>query len=107
MRTSVPLALVLPFVECASCQEASVVRVRGDIDANRVEIEALGSAKPAEQIAALRVLADIGVGPDRQLSIEAIRERIQRMLETLRKEMPDDLYSRVVPQLKQIWTTSE
>lgn len=103
-RIEVPLHAVLPHVVCPSCGEQGV-EANGPEKLLLVTIEGQVSAAPRDRIASLKVMADIGIPAVRELSIELVRERIQKMLEILRSELAPPVMKRLEPKLRDAWVS--
>lgn len=106
-RSTVKLAEVLKVIECAKCGPKTRFRVKGNRKANEVELEAMTTARVADQVRAATALGNLGLGPDKQLTVESVRERLQRMIAVLREELPAELFKRVEPRLRHVWTANE
>lgn len=84
-RMKVPLALLLPHVECPNCGEIGVVAK--ERSAELVQIEARVSASPADRIKALDLMAKYGLGAAR-LTEDDIKARLTAQIQVITTELP-------------------
>lgn len=96
----VPLIAVLPHVVCPNCGEQEMHAVDGSA---ALEFDAEASASPRDRLAALDLQAKYGLGTTKDVSIEHVRERVQRTIDVLRARLDPGTLEAVLADLKPIW----
>lgn len=99
-KSVVSLSDVMPYL----CVVDGKIWPLDGLKASEIEIPARVSATPKERIAAIDILAKYGLGQLKEVSVEAVRERVGRTLELIRVHCPADVASRLLTALRPIWT---
>jgi hypothetical protein len=99
VQTSVSLAEVMRHIRCAQCAGPVVAPEVEDIFL--LTFPAMTSASVKDRLSALDQMAKYGVGTLKEVSIDNVRERVQRTLDTIRvhctPEQADVLYRALEP----------
>lgn len=81
-------------------------RLRGSFE-DRVKVleEIADDAKlpPVDRIRAIDLLGKYGIGQLRELSVEAVRERVRRTLQVVSDSLPPAEAARIISQLRAVW----
>jgi hypothetical protein len=100
-RTRVRIADIVPYLACPNCGEPGLKLADGD--ALFAEVSAVTSASPKDRITAVKLMGDLGLGPDKELTVEAIKERLKAQLAVLEKVLTPEQLTSVVPKLRAVW----
>lgn len=100
VKTRVPLAAVLPHVECAECGGRAVPKEGRDA----IEVNGTTSATPKDRKDAMDLLARYGLGTLKEVNVETVRGKVQETLEIIRAHCPGEQADRIVAALRPIWT---
>lgn len=60
----------------------------------------------ADRLAAMEQLARYGIGTTKEVSVEAVKTKVEAMLNVLKQELEPELYQRLLPQLRQAFLTA-
>ena len=71
--------------------------------ARYVELEVDASATPKDRLAALDLMAKYGLGALKEISVENVRERVQRTLGVIRAHCPPETVEKMLPELRSAW----
>ena len=58
---------------------------------------------PIDRIRAIETLGKFGLGQLRELSVETVREKVQRTLEVISESMPAEDAARIILRLRSVW----
>lgn len=93
---------VAPYLACPGCGELGKlepVKIRDAIQ----EIEVMGSASPKERVAAIDAQAKYGLGVEKGVAQETVRENVAAMLAVIRAHVAGPVYDGMLPELKACW----
>jgi hypothetical protein len=102
-RAEIPLWRILEHAKCPKCN--------GKLEATDAAalflttVEASVSAGPRDRISAIKLMGDLGLGPDKQLSMESVQEKLRAQLDLLRMTLEPPLFAEIVPKLRAVWVT--
>ena len=77
-----------------------VAKMRG-ADGKETTIEV--SADVSDRLKAIDMLAKYGLGTVKEVSVENVRERVQKTLDVIRKHVSPDQMTAMTPELRQVW----
>jgi hypothetical protein len=97
----VPLISVLPHVVCPNCGEHGQEPKGGVVSLLTVTFTAKASASVKDRIMALEQMAKYGLGAQKEVSVENVRERVQETLRIIglhcEPEQAETLYRAIEP----------
>jgi hypothetical protein len=102
-RAEIPLWRILEHTKCPKCN----IKLEATDAATLLltTIEARVSAGPKDRISAIKLMGDLGLGPDKQLSMESVQEKLRAQLDLLRMTLEPQLFAEIVPKLRAVWVT--
>lgn len=101
-RIEVPLLSLLPHASCPKCGDRLVSELSAG-DQILITIEGKVSASPRDRIAALEYAARYGLGALKDISVDSVRERMQRTLDILQARTTPEQYVEIVRELQPVW----
>lgn len=101
-RTEVALKDVLPHVMCGNCAASNLVPKHPD-RAAFVVIEGLVSASALDRIKAIDLTAKYGLGTTSELTVDAVRGRLEETIRIIRDILPEKQANTVLDKLDPVW----
>lgn len=78
----------------------AIAKMRG-MDGKETEIQV--SADVSDRLKAIDMLAKYGLGTVKEVSVENVRERVQKTLDVIRKHVSPEQMTAMTPELRQVW----
>lgn len=60
----------------------------------------------ADRLAAMEQLARYGIGTTKEVSVDAVKAKVEAMLGVLKLKLPEELYKELLPELRQAFLTA-
>jgi hypothetical protein len=102
-RIRVRVASLAPFVACATCGGSEVRPIDGEAAEAEISVEA--SASPKDRLNALDWMAKYSVGTVKEVSVDNVRDRLDRTLDLIQARVSPEQFALLVAELQPVWTT--
>lgn len=102
-KAALPLASILPHVECPNCGEIGVA-AKDPSKVQLIQIQATVSANPNDRIKALDVLAKYGLGnAAKTVSEEEVRDRLAATIREIQTSLPVADAEALIQRIEKCW----
>jgi len=81
-------------------------KLRGSFEKRLKVLEEIADnrkAQPADRIRAIDLLGKYGIGQLRELSVEAVREKVRRTIEVISESLPPEESVAIISRLRLVW----
>lgn len=105
-----PMISTVKYFKCKDCGGKNFTPDEAEgatiIDLLLVEIEVAVSASVRDRLAAIDMQAKYGLGTVKEITTDAVKDRLTKTLDKIQERCPPELYQMLMMDLKLIWTAT-